>query len=97
MRTLIKRKAFVLSASRRSKRHASFVVIREEGSIDLDTFLQDVATRCFTVSAMAFQDVENLDLERLKGCCISVISTDDMLVPFCAYNLTSREGGKIYR
>jgi len=71
--------------------------IREEGPMDLDTFLQDASTRSFTISAMAFQDVENLDLERLKGCCISVISADGMLVPFCAYNLTSREGEKLYR
>jgi hypothetical protein len=46
---------------------------------------------------MAFQDAENLDLERLRGCCISVVSADGKLVPFCAYNLTSREGKSLYR
>jgi 7,8-dihydro-6-hydroxymethylpterin dimethyltransferase len=65
--------------------------------LDLDRFLDDVANRSFTISAMAFQDVENLDLERLKGCCISVISRDGRLIPFCAYNLTSREGRTLYR
>jgi uncharacterized radical SAM superfamily Fe-S cluster-containing enzyme len=45
---------------------------------------------------MAFQDAENLDLERLKGCCISVISSDGKLIPFCACNLTSREGNGLY-
>lgn len=70
---------------------------RVEGPLDLDVFLQEVATRSFTISAMAFQDADNLDLERLIGCCISVISPDGMLVPFCAYNLTSREGKGLYR
>jgi uncharacterized radical SAM superfamily Fe-S cluster-containing enzyme len=46
---------------------------------------------------MAFQDADNLDLERLRGCCISVVSPDGKLVPFCAYNLTSREGKGLYR
>jgi hypothetical protein len=70
---------------------------RVEGVLDLDLFLQEVATRSFTISAMAFQDAENLDLERLRGCCISVVSADGNLVPFCAYNLTSREGRSFYR
>jgi uncharacterized radical SAM superfamily Fe-S cluster-containing enzyme len=70
---------------------------RVEGILDLDVFLREVATRSFTISAMAFQDAENLDLERLRGCCISVVSADGRLVPFCAYNLTSREGRSLYR
>jgi uncharacterized radical SAM superfamily Fe-S cluster-containing enzyme len=71
--------------------------VRVEGVLDLDVFLREVATRSFTISAMAFQDAENLDLERLRGCCISVISADGRLVPFCAYNLTSRDGRSLYR
>jgi uncharacterized radical SAM superfamily Fe-S cluster-containing enzyme len=72
-------------------------VTRVEGPLDLDVFLREVGTRSFTISAMAFQDADNLDLERLRGCCISVLSPDGMLVPFCAYNLTSREGRSLYR
>jgi uncharacterized radical SAM superfamily Fe-S cluster-containing enzyme len=75
----------------------SLTVTRVEGPLDLDVFLQEVATRSFTVSAMAFQDADNLDLDRLRGCCISVISPEGMLVPFCAYNLTSRKGKSLYR
>lgn len=71
--------------------------IRAEGSLDLDAFLDAVKGGTFTISAMAFQDVENLDLERLRGCCISVISAEGKLVPFCAYNLTSRSGRALYR
>jgi 7,8-dihydro-6-hydroxymethylpterin dimethyltransferase len=73
------------------------VVTRVEGPLDLNVFLQEVATQSFTISAMAFQDADNLDLERLRGCCISVVSADGRLVPFCAYNLTSREGKSLYR
>ena len=70
---------------------------RVEGPVDLDLFLRDVALRSFTLSAMAFQDADNLDLERLRGCCIAVVAADGRLVPFCAYNLTSREGKSLYR
>jgi uncharacterized radical SAM superfamily Fe-S cluster-containing enzyme len=72
-------------------------VNRVEGILDLDVFLREIATRSFTISAMAFQDADNLDLERLIGCCISVVSPDGMLVPSCAYNLTSKEGKGLYR
>ncbi len=72
-------------------------VTRNDDPLDLDVFLRDIAFRSFTISAMAFQDADNLDLERLKGCCISVISPDGKLIPFCAYNLTSREGRSLYR
>jgi hypothetical protein len=75
----------------------SLGITRVEGPLDLDVFLQEMATRSFTVSAMAFQDADNLDLERLKGCCISVVSHDGKLIPFCAYNLTSRDGRSLYR
>ncbi len=46
---------------------------------------------------MAFQDAWTLDLARLKGCCIHVATLDDRLVPFCAYNLTARDGRPLHR
>ncbi len=73
------------------------IVTRVEGLLDLDLFLREIATRSFTISAMAFQDADNLDLERLRGCCIAVVSADGRLVPFCAYNLTGRGGRSLYR
>ncbi|MEG2171864.1 MAG: radical SAM protein [Desulfovibrionaceae bacterium] len=51
----------------------------------------------FTVSAMAFQDTHSLDLDRVRGCCIHVVSDDGRLIPFCLYNLTSEEGLSLYR
>jgi uncharacterized radical SAM superfamily Fe-S cluster-containing enzyme len=62
-----------------------------------DDFLERFRTQTFTVSGMAFQDAWNLDLERLKDCCIHVMSGDGRLIPFCAHNLTSTEGKPLYR
>ncbi len=64
---------------------------------DLDFFLERKRTYTFCISGMAFQDAWNLDLERLRDCCIHVASPDGRLVPFCAYNLTDRQGRSIYR
>jgi hypothetical protein len=63
----------------------------------LDAFIKRAATHTFAVSAMAFQDCWTLDLERLKGCCIHEVSPDGLLIPFCAYNLTSMDGETLYR
>lgn len=62
-----------------------------------DTFIERARTHSFSISGMAFQDAWNLDLERLKDCCIHVFSPKGKLVPFCAYNLTDRQGRSLYR
>jgi 7,8-dihydro-6-hydroxymethylpterin dimethyltransferase len=68
------------------------------GTLDaLDLFLENHHKNTFAVSAMAFQDVWNLDLERVQGCCIHVVSPDNRLIPFCLYNLTSAKGQPLYR
>ncbi len=59
--------------------------------------LEKIETNRFSISAMGFQDVWNLDMERLKDCCIHVISKEGDLIPFCAYNLTSQDGKNLYR
>ncbi len=64
---------------------------------DLDDFLARARTHTFSISAMAFQDVWNLNLERLRGCCIHVAPSGGGLVPFCAYNLTAMDGCSLYR
>ena len=63
----------------------------------LDEFLTRVNTYKLAVSGMAFQDVWTLDLERLQQCYIHVVSQDNRLIPFCAYNLTSQQGKALYR
>lgn len=54
---------------------------REE--LDMDEFLFRLKYRCMKISAMAFQDEMNLDLERLSRCSLHVYD-DGELVPFCA-------------
>ena len=67
------------------------------GALDLDAFLRRAKTHMLAVSAMAFQDVWNLDLERVRDCCIHVMAPDTRLVPFCLYNLTGSRGQRLYR
>lgn len=62
-----------------------------------DEFLERARTHLFTVSGMAFQDAWSLDLERLHRCHLFIMSHGGTLVPFCAYNLTSRPGRSLYR
>ncbi len=62
-----------------------------------DQFLERAHTHTFCISGMAFQDAWTLDLERLRDCCIHVLSLDGRLIPFCAFNLTDREGRALYR
>jgi 7,8-dihydro-6-hydroxymethylpterin dimethyltransferase len=68
-----------------------------QDSMDLDAFIRRARTHLLSVSAMAFQDVWNLDLDRVRDCCIHVMAPDARLVPFCLYNLTSRDGKRLYR
>ncbi len=63
----------------------------------LDIFLDRVENYSFCISGMAFQDVWNLDLERLRECFIHVVSPDRRIIPFCAYNLTDQQGKALYR
>jgi len=67
------------------------------GPMDLDSFLEFARNRSFSISAMAFQDVWNLDLERLRDCCIHVVAEDGRLIPFCAYNITDIGNQPLYR
>jgi uncharacterized radical SAM superfamily Fe-S cluster-containing enzyme len=67
------------------------------GPIPLDDFIILARQRTLSVSAMAFQDVWNLDLDRVRDCCIHVVAPDGRLIPFCLYNLTSASGESLYR
>lgn len=62
-----------------------------------DAFLERAKTHSFSISGMAFQDAWNLDIERLKDCCIHVVHPDGRIIPFCAYNLTDSLGRFLYR
>ncbi|RYD01609.1 hypothetical protein N752_28960 [Desulforamulus aquiferis] len=46
-----------------------------------DSFIERTRTHSFSISGMAFQDAWNLDIERLKDCCIHVMSPEGGLIP----------------
>jgi hypothetical protein len=62
-----------------------------------DLFIERARTHSLCISGMAFQDAWNLDLDRLRDCCIHVVVPDGRLIPFCAYNLTDSRGRSFYR
>jgi uncharacterized radical SAM superfamily Fe-S cluster-containing enzyme len=66
-------------------------------TVSMDDFLARVHTYTLAISGMAFQDAWNLELDRLRDCLIHVVSPAGKLIPFCAYNLTARDGSSIYR
>lgn len=71
---------------------ASGTVNEQESETDLETldgFLSRVRSHSFTITAMAFQDAGNLDLERLRRCSLHVFD-NGRFVPFCAYYLTKQ-------
>ncbi len=67
------------------------------GLIRLDDFINRARTHTFSVSAMAFQDIWTVDLDRVRDCCIHVLAPNRTLIPFCAYNLTDINGRALYR
>ena len=64
---------------------------------DMDSFIARIRSHGFTITGMAFQDCWNIDLERLRECSLHVLSPEGRIIPFCAYNLSSIEGGSLYR
>lgn len=76
---------------------AEKLTIQSPGTNSWDNLIQQLKTYAFSISGMAFQDVWNLDIERLKNCCIHVVNPEGKLIPFCAYNLTDKFGHSIYR
>lgn len=59
--------------------------------INLIDFLTYYRQNAFTVTGMGFMDVMNLDAERVKRCRVQVLSENNKLVPFCAYNSIYRK------
>ncbi|MDR1607115.1 MAG: radical SAM protein [Deltaproteobacteria bacterium] len=66
-------------------------------SLTLDDFLAQARRETFSVTGMAFQDAGNMDLARLKGCCVHIFRPPGLLIPFCAMNLTDSQGRSLYR
>jgi hypothetical protein len=72
---------------------------RRADALDTSSFDHFLADKkiSLSISAMAFQDAWNLDLERLRECFLHVLSPEQKLVPLCAYNLTGALGQTLYR
>jgi len=63
------------------------IVFGKTDDLDFDTFIRYMRTRTLKISAMAFQDAMNLDLERLGRCSLHVYENGKLL-PFCRKYLT---------
>ena len=55
---------------------------------NMDNFLSRVKSHGFTITAMAFQDADTIDLSRLRHCSLHV-AKKGKIVPFCANYLTA--------
>ena len=61
------------------------------------SFVSRAKTHYLTVSSMAFQDAWTGETERWERCCIHVVTLDRKLIPFCLFNVTSKDGTTLYR
>ncbi len=69
----------------------------DKNNQDWDKIIDHIYKYSFSISAMAFQDVWNLDIERVRDCCIHVVNRKGKLIPFCLYNISDKEGKYLYR
>lgn len=52
--------------------------------------------RTLSVGGMHFQDVWNIDLERLRQCRVCILGEGKSIIPLCAKYVTSTKGKKLY-
>jgi hypothetical protein len=57
--------------------------------------LERAQSHFLCISGMAFQDAWNIDLERLRRCCVHVMPQAGKLVPFCSYYMTGIDGRRL--
>ncbi len=68
------------------------------GEIDLTSFegfIRASKERSFTITAMAFQDIWNVDTARLRRCSLHVFE-DGRFMPFCVKYMTKADGERVY-
>lgn len=63
---------------------------------EIKDFLKRIQDYTLTISGMGFQDVWNIDIGRLRGCCVLVVTADKKMVPLCAFHVTSNRGERLY-
>jgi hypothetical protein len=69
----------------------------QEKKSQLAKFSSRVETYSLSISGMPFQDAGNIDLNRVRNCCVSVIDESLKAIPLCLYYLTDRAGKRLYR
>jgi uncharacterized radical SAM superfamily Fe-S cluster-containing enzyme len=62
----------------------------------IDDLFERIQSHSLCISSMAFQDAWNIDLQRLRRCCVHVATPDGNLIPFCAYYMTGTHGQRLY-
>ena len=60
-----------------------------------DPVLERIRNYSLCISGMAFQDMWNIELDRMQRCCVHVATPDFRMVPFCAYYLTGAQGQRL--
>ena len=50
----------------------------------------------FSIGCHGLQDIWNIDLNRVKNCCVHRLTIDGRLVPFCLSKITSLKGKMLY-
>lgn len=91
------RRAVSATSRQWSRRPAPQTHEEHQGTKDgFDRMLDDV-DKILCVSGMAFQDAWNIDLKRVRRCCVHVLVPERGLVPFCLWNLTSATGARLYQ
>lgn len=88
---------FVAKTNRYTEKRWRMQTPRTGGENKLARFALRTLTHSFCVSGMGFQDVWNLDLGRLRGCCVHIVTGRGELIPFCAFHLTSEDGRRLYQ
>lgn len=63
----------------------------------LARFSRRVESHSLSISGMPFQDAGNIDINRVRNCCVSVIDESLKAIPLCLYYLTDRKGNRLYR
>jgi len=51
----------------------------------------------FSIGCHGLQDIWNIDLNRVKKCCVHELTIKGKLVPFCLFNVISQKGETLYR
>ena len=87
---------FVEKTNKYTNKRWRFQPEKDTGS-DLMRFAMRTLTHSFCISGMGFQDVWNIDLGRLRGCCVHMITGKGEVIPFCAFHLTGENGQRLYK